>query len=86
MSRSEIDICARNRRNGQRANGAEDRESRRHGLGAHENHEPAPTVYVILRFKLPTGTVKSHVASATNKHGADNRAHVAAAAIQRGLL
>jgi DNA-binding CsgD family transcriptional regulator len=31
-------------------------------------------------------TVKSHVTSAMNKLGADNRAHAAVAAIQRGLL
>jgi DNA-binding NarL/FixJ family response regulator len=31
-------------------------------------------------------TVKTHLSSAMNKLGVDNRAHAAVAAIQRGLL
>ncbi len=31
-------------------------------------------------------TVKTHLASAMNKLGVDNRAHAAVAAVQRGLL
>jgi DNA-binding NarL/FixJ family response regulator len=37
-------------------------------------------------LSIGEGTVKSHVASAMNKLGADNRAPAAVAAIQPGLL
>ena len=48
--------------------------------------EGLPNKQIATALSIGERTVKSHVASAMNKLGADNRAHAAVAAIQRGLL
>ena len=48
--------------------------------------EGLPNKQIATALSITERTVKSHVASAMNKLGADNRAHAAVAAIQRGLL
>ena len=48
--------------------------------------EGLPNKQIATALAIGERTVKSHVASAMNKLGADNRAHAAVAAIQRGLL
>jgi DNA-binding NarL/FixJ family response regulator len=45
-----------------------------------------PNKQIATALSIAERTVKSHVASAMNKLGVDNRAHAAVAAIQRGLL
>jgi len=48
--------------------------------------EGLPNKQIATALSIGERTVKSHVTSAMNKLGADNRAHAAVAAIQRGLL
>jgi predicted ATPase/DNA-binding CsgD family transcriptional regulator len=48
--------------------------------------EGLPNKQIATALAIGERTVKSHVASAMNKLGADNRAHAAVAAIRRGLL
>ncbi len=48
--------------------------------------EGLPNKQIATALTIGERTVKSHVASAMNKLGADNRAHAAVAAIQHGLL
>jgi len=48
--------------------------------------EGLPNKQIATALSIAERTVKSHVASAMNKLGVDNRAHAAVAAIQRGLL
>jgi len=48
--------------------------------------EGLPNKQIATVLSIAERTVKSHVASAMNKLGVDNRAHAAVAAIQRGLL
>jgi predicted ATPase/DNA-binding NarL/FixJ family response regulator len=48
--------------------------------------EGLPNKQIATALSIGERTVKSHVASALNKLGADNRAHAAVVAIQRGLL
>jgi DNA-binding NarL/FixJ family response regulator len=48
--------------------------------------EGLPNKQIATALSITERTVKSHVASAMNKLGVDNRAHAAVAAIQRGLL
>ena len=48
--------------------------------------EGLPNKQIATALSIGERTVKSHVASAMNKLGADNRAHAAVAAIRRGLL
>ena len=45
-----------------------------------------PNKQIATALSIAERTVKSHVASAMNKLGVDNRAHAAVAAIRRGLL
>jgi DNA-binding NarL/FixJ family response regulator len=45
-----------------------------------------PNKQIATAMSIGERTVKSHVASAMNKLGVDNRAHAAVAAIRRGLL
>ncbi|HET8998841.1 MAG TPA: LuxR C-terminal-related transcriptional regulator [bacterium] len=48
--------------------------------------EGLPNKQIATALSIGERTVKSHVASAMNKLGVDNRAHAAVVAIQRGLL
>ncbi|HET8999883.1 MAG TPA: response regulator transcription factor, partial [bacterium] len=48
--------------------------------------EGLPNKQIATALSIAERTVKSHVASAMNKLGVDNRAHAAVAAVQRGLL
>ncbi|HET8999879.1 MAG TPA: LuxR C-terminal-related transcriptional regulator [bacterium] len=48
--------------------------------------EGLPNKQIATALSIAERTVKSHVASAMNKLGVDNRAHAAVTAIQRGLL
>jgi DNA-binding NarL/FixJ family response regulator len=48
--------------------------------------EGLPNKQIATALSIAERTVKSHVASAMNKLGVDNRAHAAVVAIQRGLL
>ncbi len=48
--------------------------------------EGLPNKQIATALSIGERTVKSYVASAMNKLGADNRSHGAVAAIQRGLL
>ena len=48
--------------------------------------EGLPNKQIATALSIAERTVKSHVASAMNRLGADNRAHAAVAAIQRGLF
>ena len=48
--------------------------------------EGLPNKQIATALSIGERTVKSHVASAMNKLGVDNRAHAAVSAIQRGLL
>ena len=48
--------------------------------------EGLPNKQIATALSIAERTVKSHVASAMNKLGVDNRAHAAVAAIQRGLV
>ena len=48
--------------------------------------EGLPNKQIATALSIAERRVKSHVASAMNKLGADNRAHAAVAAIERGLL
>jgi DNA-binding CsgD family transcriptional regulator len=48
--------------------------------------EGLPNKQVATALSIAGRTVKSHIASAMNKLGVDNRAHAAVAGIQRGLL
>ena len=48
--------------------------------------EGLPNKQIATALSIGERTVKSHVTSAMNKLGVDNRAHAAVVAIQRGLL
>ena len=48
--------------------------------------EGLPNKQIATALNIRLRTVKTHVTSAMNKLGVDNRAHAAVAAIQRGLL
>ena len=48
--------------------------------------EGLPNKQIATALSIGERTVKSHVASALNKLGVDNRAHAAVVAIQLGLL
>ncbi len=48
--------------------------------------EGLPNKQIATALSIGERTAKSHVASAMNKLGADNRVHAAVVAIQRGLL
>jgi DNA-binding NarL/FixJ family response regulator len=45
-----------------------------------------PNKQIATALGIAPRTVKTHVTSAMNKLGVDNRAHAAVAAIRRGLL
>ena len=48
--------------------------------------EGLPNKQIATALRIAERTVKTHVTSAMNKLGVDNRAHAAVAAVQRGLL
>jgi predicted ATPase/DNA-binding CsgD family transcriptional regulator len=75
------------------ANGAANRQDGPRQLLSHREQavlrlisEGLPNKQIATALNISERTVKSHVASAMNKLGVDNRAHATVRAIQRGLL